>query len=540
MNTRFLVLALAAALYGCGPATLSPIDGGGGGGGGGSEPADPGCVSADAPAAGLKQTQSGPQQGVKLADTWHWLGVPFAAAPVGALRWRPPAPPACAPSVRLASAVGPVCPQLEADGGYVGDENCLTLNVWSKEGAADAGVMVFIHGGGNLTGAASSNNGLYSGQDLAERSNVVVVSINYRLGALGYFAHTQLNNESDAGVSGNYGILDQQAALRWVRDNIRAFGGNPNQVMVFGESAGAQNTAIQLVAPGAKGLFQTAAVESGGLYRTTLADALTSMSQVVQAAGCSSAADPLVCMRAASAQQLATIPSVAGPLARGLRYGPVIDGVVIPDSPTTLMKQGKHNAGTVIIGSNADETSRMVPNVQTVADYEAAIQAQYGTQLKAQVLAQYPAARFATPRKALIAVTTDSSFTCGTRRIARALAAGQTQKVYRYIFSYKSSGPAGDLIGATHGGELPFVFGTFAALGVTAPVPAATALTEVMQGYWSRLAKVGDPNAATAVQWPAFTSTGNDALELDNTGAAVVASVRAADCDFWDAIVGLD
>ena len=545
MPTRSLVLVLGLFLIGCGSTILAPADSGASGGGGGGDAADAGsidagCVYTGASADGLVPTESGPQQGVKVGDTWHWLGVPFAAPPVGALRWRPPARPSCEAAVRLAEMVGPICPQLDPDGGFLGNESCLTLDLWSKDGAADAGVMVFIHGGGNLTGSSSHNNGLFSGQDLATHSGVVVLAINYRLGALGYFAHPQLNGESDAGVSGNYGILDQQAALRWVRDNIRAFGGNPNQVMVFGESGGAQDTVIQLVAPGAKGLFKTAAIESGGIYKTTLADAITAMAPVVQASGCSSAADALICLRGVSAKQLATLPAVAGPLARGLRYGPAIDGVVIPDYPTTLMKQGKHNLAAVIIGTNADETSRMVANVQTVAEYEAAIQAQYGLALKAQILAQYPASRFTTPRKALIAATTDSSFTCGTRRIARALAAGQTQPVYRYFFSYQSPGPAGDLIGATHGAELPFVFGTFAALGVTTPVPAATALSELMQGYWTRLAKFDDPNTGAAAQWPAFTATGNDALELGNAGAGMVASVRASDCDFWDGLAGVE
>ena len=518
---------------GGGSATGGGSGGGTAGGMGGAGPRDAGCTYAGPAAEGLAITAGGPMQGALLDGVWHWLGVPFAAPPVGALRWRSPAPPVCTPTVRVAASVGPVCPQLTSDGGYVGAEDCLTLDVWSKQGVADAGVMLFIHGGGNLMGSSSDNNGLYAGQNLANRYGVVAIAINYRLGALGYFAHAQLNGESDAGVSGNYGILDQQAALRWVRDNVRAFGGNPDQVMVFGESGGAQDTVIQLVAPGAKGLFKAAAVESGGVYKTTLADAITSMAAVTQGAGCASAPDAVACLRGSSAQQLTQIPAVGGPLAKGLRYGPAIDGVVIPDSPVTMISQGKHNHVAVIIGTNADETSRMVGDVQTEAEYEAALAAQYGS-AKNLILAQYPASRFTSFRKALVAVTTDGMFTCGTRRIARALAAGQTEPVYRYFFTFKGSGPNADAIGSTHGAELPFVFGTYTSLSQTPPSAATLALGDLIQGYWTRLAVGANPNGGGAPNWPAFAQTGIDALELGNAGAATIASVRASDCDFWD------
>ncbi len=552
MKTTVCLAVLTLLLTACGgPASGvgggAPGVGGGAGGGaaggaggqtGDAGPVDAGpagCQYTGAPAEALVLTQTGPEQGVLENGIIHWLGVRFAAPPVGPLRWRPPEAPACFSTVHLASAPGPSCPQLDADGGYRGDEDCLTLDIWSGKGAVDAGVMVFIHGGGNTQGGSSDNGGLYSGQDLATRHGVVSIAINYRLGALGFFAHPQLNSESDAGVSGNYGILDQQAALRWVRANVSKFGGNPNQVMVFGESAGGQDTVIHLVSPGSRGLFKAAGIESGGAYNKTLSEVMTLLAPVAQAVNCSSDTDPIGCMRATSARTLASVPSAGGPLAQGMHYLPNIDGVVLPGYPPDLMRQGLHNHAAVIIGTNSDETSRMVPNVQTVAEYEAAVRAQYGTAGGNLVLAQYPASRFTTPRKALVAVTTDGTFTCGSRRIARALAAGQTEPVSRYYFSYQPPGASGGQIGATHGGELAFVFRTFAALGVATITPEAAALSDLMQSYWTRLAVTGNPNGPGTALWPAMTATGEDALELNASGAAVNPSVRAADCDFWDA-----
>jgi para-nitrobenzyl esterase len=392
--------------------------------------------------------------------------------------------------------------------------------------------MVWIHGGGNTVGATSDP--LYSGQALAASQGVVVVTVNYRLGALGFLTHAALNAESDAGVSGNYGILDQQAALRWVRDNIRGFGGDPARVTVFGESAGGQDSLIHLAVPGSRGLLSAVVVESGGIYSTTLADSLTAHQPVSQAVGCAGQANELACLRAASAQALASIPSASGPLSRGMAYRPVIDGVVIPANVLELIKQGRHQHVPLIIGTNADETSRMVPRVTTDAEYQAALRAQFGAVAASALLTQYPASRFASPQEALVAVTTDAIWTCNARSIARAVAANQSQPVFRYFFTYRVPGPAGTIVGSTHGLDVPFVFKTIDTL-VATPSAAQLALSDTMQGYWGRLATSGNPNGGGAVSWPTFPVGGDAALELNNPAVALT-SVRSADCDFFDAL----
>ena len=392
-------------------------------------------------------------------------------------------------------------------------------------------MLVFLHGGGNTQG--SSSEPTYEGTALVNRG-AVVVTLNYRLGALGFFANPALDSESDAGVSGNYGVLDQQLALRWVRDNVGRFGGDASRVLVFGESAGGVDTIVHLVAPGSQGLFSSALVESGGIYKPTLAEAEVQDQSVVTGAGCGGAADLVGCLRSAQAETLVRVPSEVGPLSPGLHYAPVIDGVVIPANPLELVKQGRHHHVPVVIGSNADETSRQVPPVKTSAEYEAAIRAMYSP-VATELLAHYPADTFGTPRETLVRVTTDITWTCSVRRLARALAANQTQPVFRYFFTWRPPGAVGAVVGASHAIEIPFVFRTFAAVGFT-PDATALGLSEAIEGYWTRLAATGDPNQPAAVAWPQYPASGDPALELGATMRPLT-SVRTSDCDFIDSLI---
>lgn len=534
---RTLIIVVTLGLTACTPPGL--LDDGG------VELFDSGVASADAgvdagiarcgegtmPADGVVVTTSGAVSGLAQGDVFAFMGIPYVRPPVGALRWRAPEPMTCWQGVRPAIAPGPVCPQLKGDAGVVGEEDCLTVNVFAKRGAQAAPVMVWIHGGGNTTGSGSDD--LFDGRDLASKRGVVVVTMNYRLGALGYLVHAGLNAENDAGVSGNYGILDQQAALRWVRDNARAFGGDPSKVLLFGESAGGQNTMLHLVAPGSKGLFSAAIAESGGLYGTTLAEAQTSLQSVVTSVGCGTAADQLTCLRSASVATLAGLSGALSPLDRGTRYSPVTDGVVLPADPLALVRQGKQHGVPVILGTNSDETSRMVANVTTDAEYQAAVRAQYGMMRGNLALAQYPSSRFTSPRAALVALTTDATWTCPIRRFARALTSTQQAPVYRYFFTWRSSGPAGNIVGATHGLDVPFVFRSFSAISNFTPDANAQALSDAMQGYWSSFAATGTPTGSVA--WPRFPVNGDSALEL-NTTITPLANLRGADCDFIDSL----
>jgi para-nitrobenzyl esterase len=477
-------------------------------------------------------TASGPVTGSLDGSVYAWKGIPYAAPPIGDLRWKPPVAPACWTDEKVTTAFGPVCPQLDDSGQVTGDEDCLTLNVWAPTGATAAPVLVFIHGGGNTAGSAS--DAIHDGAQLAAQTGAVVVSFEYRLGALGFFANPALDAESSAHVSGNYGILDQIAVLSWVQANIAGFGGARDHVMLFGESAGAQDTLVHVASPLSKGLFASALVESGGSYRSTLADNENAMQTVVDAVGCTNATSTVDCMRGVPATMLASVASAITPLQPGLHYTPSIDGYVLADTVPNTIAAGAHNHVPLVLGTNADETSRMVPKVTTATEYAAALVTLYGQQGGSALLQLYPASSFPSPQQALVRATTDVTWTCPIRRLARAAADHQSEPVYRYHFSWRLPGAAGAAIGATHGLELPFVFRTFSALNYT-PTASDLALSDSIEGYWNRLAATGDPNDATALAWPRYVSASDPYLEL-NTAITTGTGLAAAQCDALDAL----
>ena len=481
------------------------------------------------PRPGTVITTTGPVTGTGDGAVFAWKGIPYAAPPIGDLRWRPPQPAACWTEERMTTSFGPQCPQRDDDGNPVGDEDCLTVNVWAPTAASDAPVLFFIHGGGNTGGTASDP--LYDGAALATATGAVVVTVEYRLGALGFYASPDLDAEQPEHISGNYGFLDQIAALTWVRDNIAGFGGAPGRVLVFGESAGGQDTLVHVSSPRSSGLFAAALVESGGSYRLTLAQAEQSMVELSDAVGCAPAT--AACMRAVPAATLAAVPSSEGPLSQGMRYGPNIDGVVIPMAVPDAIAAGAHNAVPFAIGTNADETSRMVRDVQDVMAYENEVHSLYGPAANA-LLALYPASDYDTPKKALIRLTTDVTWTCPARRLARSVNDHQTPPVFRYYFTWVGPGPGGAMVGATHGLEIPFVFGTFSALGYT-PSAQDRALSAAMQGYWFRFIATGDPNGAGALPWPTYDSATDPYLRFDRTMAAD-AGLATEKCDAIDSL----
>lgn len=382
----------------------------------------------------------------------------------------------------------------------------------------------------------SASDPLYDGAILATRTGSVVVSVEYRLGALGFFAHEGLDAESEVSVSGNYGILDQRAALQWVQSNIGAFGGDPGRVLLFGESAGAQDTLVHVASPLAAGLFHAAAVQSGGVYKTTLSDVQLATRPLLAAVGCDAAVDAIDCMRRSPAADLVRVPTAVGPLDReGLRYTPAVDGYVLERDAYETIVRGEHHHVPIVVGTNADETSRMVPPVSSEAEYRAALTALYGPTLAAQVESAYPVSRFESPRRALVAVTTDATWTCPTRRLVRALSEQQTEPVYRYYFTWKATGIGGALVGATHGIDVPFVFQTFAAFDGYEPTAGASALSDAMQGYWSRLGAAGDPNTDVSPNWPRYSVEREPYMQLGEA-LEVKAKLSTIDCNFIDSL----
>jgi para-nitrobenzyl esterase len=489
-------------------------------------------------------TTSGGVRGVPEGATVAFKGIPYAKPPVGALRWRPPQPAEASDEVRDGGRFGPICPQIVA-GKVAGEEDCLTLNIWkpAKPAGAPRPVMVWLTGGGNhsLSGQGSPGFGgvAYDGEVLAGRGDVVFVSFNIRLGALGFLAHPALSAELPEKISGNYGSLDQVAMLQWLSRNIATFGGDPTRIFLFGTSAGEGNICALMTSPMTKGLFHGAAMQSSvpaACELQTLAEVEKGTgARVAKAAGCDQAGDVAGCLRGKSVEEIVSaVPGTFGVFPR--IYGPNVDGHVFPDQPIKRIAARQHHAMPVIIGSDADETMQFVNAAGPVIDeasYAAAIEKLFGAAAREAILARYPARSHESPRRAFVQLTTDALFTCISRRVARTLAAAQSEPVYRYLFTHLlENDPAERANGSIHTVEHPFFF---AWRGKYRPTQADLSVQDALVGYWTRMAKTGDPNGEGAVSWPAVAKDRDAYLEI---APKVVAGQgpAAAECDFWDTL----
>jgi para-nitrobenzyl esterase len=497
------------------------------------------CATTVKPSKLVVDTDRGAVRGTATGGVSAWKGVPFAAPPVGPLRWHGPEQHACWKNVVDASAFGAPCPQLDGDTA-IGNEDCLTLNVWRPDrGTKPRAVMVFVHGGGHVQGSTSqvtSGVTLYDGAHLAATGDVVVVTVQYRLGALGWLADDALGTAKQP--AGNYGLLDQIAALRWVQSNIAEFGGDPKRVLVFGESAGAVDTCLLVASPLATGLFSRAMMESGACVASDATTAEQAAAKFQSAAGCTNVPDVAACLRAVPVDTvLHTVPSTVNlaTIGRPL-YGPFVDGRVLPAAPLDLISEGKGNHVPVVVGSNQDESALFLRGTTTADAYTTQITDMVGPALAQRILAEYPVDQYGTPRAALIAATTDPRFTCTARKTVRALLQGQSEPAYRYSFTQVFAGGPLAALGAFHGAELFFVFGNLATVAHQ-PTPDETALSDAMIGYWSRFAATGNPNGGGAPEWPRAKAGSDPYLKLDTTIAASD-GVRSAQCDFWDGLTG--
>jgi para-nitrobenzyl esterase len=495
------------------------------------------------------QTTEGPVRGEANGQAAIFRGIPFAAPPVGSLRWRAPQPPAARGSTLDASSFAPPCPQW-ADTTLVGSEDCLYLNVWAPFQPVGQRwpVMLFIHGGGNTGGSAGqmTHNVLdYDGLSL-EGLGVVVVTIDYRLGPLGFLAHPALTAEDEHHSSGNYAVLDQLAAVSWVKANIANFGGDPGNITVFGQSAGGRDTFNLLVTPLAAGLFSHAIVESGGGYVTEkpLHDLPGSSSESAEAlgsdlaaaVGCTGVADPADCLRSKSVLQVFSAVLPDGTPLSDVRWGPAIDGHVFPTCILDLVGQGMAMRVPVILGTNADDGTVATSggSVDTPAEAAAAIRGLIpgisDAQI-AQIFAAYPASAYGSVEDAFQAFATDYGFLCPTRSFRGQLA--PRQPTWGYEFTHVLASSPGS--GAFHGEELRFVFGNLDAMqgGVS---QAERTLSQEMQGYWVNFARAGDPNGATLPPWPAQTAQSDTVLVFD-TPIALGAPSHSAGCALLGAVV---
>ncbi len=502
-------------------------------------------ISAQAQGDDVVLTDWGLVRGFQAGETYAFLGIPFAAPPVGELRWQPPADPQPWVGELQATTFGASCPQWDDDAEVViGAEDCLTLNVWKPITATHGDklpVMVFIHGGGNVHGSASKP--LYDGQLIAERGGVVVVTLQYRLGALGFLVHPGLAAESGYGGSGNYGLMDQVKALEWVQNHIRDFGGDPGRVLLFGESGGAEDTCMLLASPLADGLFSRALMQSGGCVAKTAAERSTEGVVFAEAAGCGSEPDPILCLRRQLTTTLVTAIDTT-PIIDGLvtqAFGSNVDGYVLSQSPYDALALGEHNPVSFVVGSNADEMLPMSPAMSDTV-YRLLVHAMLDPirlGAGAEALALYPVGsepgEYPTAQQAYGALVSDGQFTCPARRIVRLTATSQDEPVYRYFFTRVLDSPLYEPMGSFHGLELPYVFQHVADLQYYSPKPEDIVLEEAILGYWTRFAATGDPYGVGAASWPQYTPATDTYLEL---GTQIVdrAGLRSEKCDFWDGI----
>jgi para-nitrobenzyl esterase len=487
-----------------------------------------------------RPTTNGPVCGIVAKDSQQWLGIPYAAPPVGALRWAAPQPPQPWTQTRPATAFGSQCAQAYWSATVTGSEDCLFLDVTRPaDDSQNLPVLVHFHGGGFVT---LSGNGDYS--LLADTGHEVVVSLNYRLGIFGFLAGSALGEHS-----GDWGLQDQQAALRWVRDNIGQFGGDPHNVTLFGESAGASSVCDAIASPTAKGLFQRAVIE-GGEYNTLLgsptnletqdcksdlpsqAEADAAGADYADSVGCTDAARVAECLRSLTPEQAeATVPYGYQFGGKGT-VGPTINGTTLTQSLRQGLKTGRVNRVPVLAGSGRDEN--LVGTVTTAEQYIQLVDTQYGEHAD-EVLARYPLSHFGSPAIAFRTVGADSNTVCASLRVNAELARWMPVHLYEIddndIPPYIAADPSGSAPGAQH----------VRAWYLTPGSPALDANQQALQNEElasiTQFARNGDPVAYGTPPWPLYHGPGQ-VLSLQPAGdSELVTTEQLAaqhNCAFWD------
>jgi para-nitrobenzyl esterase len=495
--------------------------------------------------------ESGPITGRATDSIRFYLGIPYGAPPVGNLRWRPPQPPEPWSNVRPMLRWGPVCPQplqpgVSPDSDLVINESCLVLNVWTPARSEfdSLPVMVWIHGGGFLIGGAQ--DAATEGTGLARRG-VVVVTIDYRLGPFGFLAHPALTRESEHAASGNYGILDQIAALNWVRANIARFGGNPNCVTVFGFSAGGISVGALLTSPLAKGLFSRAICQSGPMpSRLRRLSAAEGELESAESLGVRFARNLRVPNDDRVLERLRAKPTKAvlrawmllmkqfgnGSSAPGeyVRNHIIVDGWVLPEPPGRAFRAGRQYNLPLMVGTTRDEGTLYTrwAGINSDCAYRRVFKPFFGPALP-DALRRYPPRR-GVPRYWTAAEPLTDVIISKSRAMARGMARVQPN-TWMYQFC-RVPGWARKLgLGSTHGAEIIYVFSPDRAKFS----PTTRPLTEAMAGYWARFARTGNPNGGDAPAWPAYDSLGDRYIVLD-TVITTGSHLRQAYCNFLDSL----
>lgn len=480
--------------------------------------------------AGIKEpvrTEGGQLAGIagSSPEVRVYKGIPYAAPPVGDLRWRAPKPAPVWEGVRKADHFSPACMQTpypegspySSAGAANISEDCLYLNIWTAANPPTAlPVMVWIHGGALTRGSGATP--VYDGENLAKKG-VVVVTINYRLGVFGYFAHPELTRESGRNASGNYGFLDQVAALEWVQRNITAFGGDLKRVTIFGQSAGSWSVNALVASPLTKGLFQRAIGESGANFARfqTLAEAEQAGVEFAASVG----ANSIGALRAKPAAELLKAERSASGN---------VDGYFLPNAIHTIFANGKQNDVPTLIGFNADEGTAFTPPSVTAEAFQAQAKARFGDKAAAY-LKIYPAKTDEDAHDSAVAAMRDQTFGWEMRTWARMQSKTGKSKVYVYFFSKVPPGPAGERLGAYHGAEIAYVF---ANVPITLAQKADRELSDIMSSYWVNFAATGDPNGKGLPKWPYYQQSIDVAIGLGDRIATTTVPNKAA-LDFLDA-----
>jgi len=470
------------------------------------------------------KTTGGQLQGVVVDGVASFKGIPFAAPPVGDLRWKSPAPAKPWSGLRKADSYGAGCMQDPGMSKMMGaaaniSEDCLYLNVWTaaKTAAEKRPVMVWIHGGafvGGMTGTP-----MFDGTKFAQKG-VVLVSTAYRLGVFGFLAHPELSRESGKG-SGTYGIQDMVAGLQWVKNNIAQFGGDPSRVTIFGESAGGIAVGMLSAAPQAKGLFQRAISESGGSFAPPRIAEGAGMNvaalKLAEPAGESFlkklGASDIKGARALSAEQIQK--AAGGGMGGGSSFWPVADGNVLPGDPYELYEKGRFNDTPILVGTNSNEGGLFMRQPVTAAAFEKQIRSGYGERADAMLKA-YPHSTDAEAGRSSADVFREFAFAWPTWAWARMQSEKGKGKAFVYYFDHRTSASPD---GANHGAEVSYVFGIFGGAG-GAPSPEDLALSDLIRSYWINFAATGNPNGSGLPQWPDFTEKDQRVMFFDGTASA--------------------
>ena len=505
-------------------------------------------------AANQVQVAGGQLAGSTAASGIHtFKGIPYAAPPVGPRRWQAPQPAPKWTNVRPATQFGPRAMQLPLFGDMNFrsngvSEDCLYLNVWTGAKASQERrpVLVYFYGGGFVAGDGSEPR--YDGEALAKQG-IVTVTVNYRLGVFGFMAHPELTKESPNHASGNYGLLDQQAAIQWVRANIAAFGGDPQHITIAGESAGSWSVSAQMAAPASKNLLKGAIAESGSLLGLQPLPTLAQGEATGTAFGTAMGATSLAALRALPAQQVLEATGKKD----APRFSPIVDGYFLPRSPSEIFAAGEQAHVPLLVGWNSQEMAYQAllgPAAPTVANYTATVQKLYGDQAT-DIQRLYPAATDAAVEQAATDLAGDRFIAYSTWKLADAQVQTGGQPVYRYLYARprpamtpemgnatanlaggvtKGTGaaaPAPPAKGAVHSAEIEYALGNLPGNKVFAWTPDDYQVSKTMQGYFANFIKTGNPNGPGLPKWPAASQQNGQLLRLDVTTQAEPDQTRA-------------